>query len=183
MKIRTLLCWVPNALTVTRFILGLLLPWSPERWQFGILLFAGFTDLIDGWIARRLQLSPSFGQLADPIADKTLILAAVFVLLREGWLPWWELVALISRDIVAVALSTVALAYGMGNWRRLKPRLSGKVATGGQVLALLALFWYRQPFPTIVWVAAALSFVSACDYAWQAILATRSPTATETHGQ
>ncbi len=174
MTYRTLFCWVPNALTGIRFGLGLVLPWSPQDWQFAILIFAGFTDLIDGWIARRLGLTPRYGQLADPIADKMLVLGAVVAVMRFGWMSWTELAAIVSRDVAAVVLSGIALAYGAGNWRKLTPRVSGKLATAGQLAALGALFWYRQPLPVIVWTAAALSILSACDYTWRLIRADRS---------
>jgi CDP-diacylglycerol--glycerol-3-phosphate 3-phosphatidyltransferase len=173
MTYRTLLCWVPNALTGLRLVLGLALPWTPVDWQFAVLIFAGFTDLIDGWTARRLGLTPRYGQLADPVADKILVLGAVVAVMRAGWMSWFELAALLSRDVMAVILSGIALGYGMGNWIKLTPRLSGKLATAGQIAALGALFWYRQPLPLIVWPAAALSIVAACDYTRRAIHADR----------
>lgn len=174
MTYRTLFCWVPNALTGLRLVLGLALPWPPEDWQFAILIFAGFTDLIDGWTARRLGLTSRYGQLADPVADKILVLGAVVAVMRAGWMSWFELAALMSRDVMAVILSGIALTYGMGNWIKLTPRLSGKLATAGQIAALGALFWYRQPLPVIVWPAAVLSIVAACDYTWRAIRADRT---------
>lgn len=179
MTYKTLFCWVPNALTGARFVLGLLLPWSPERWQFGILLIAGLTDLVDGWIARRLQLTPRYGQLADPIADKVLILAAVYTVMREGWVSWWQLIAIVSRDVVALILSVVALTFALENWRRLTPRVLGKLATATQIVALATLFWFRQPNDIVVLLAGAVSVVSACDYIGQAHRAARQPPSAE----
>ena len=173
MTYQTLFRWLPNALTGIRFVMAILLPAVPANWLFTMLLVAGLTDLVDGWIARKLQLSPGYGQLADPIADKTLVLAAVYVVMNEGWLSWWEMAGLVSRDVVAIILSAVALALGQGNWRRLKPRLTGKVATGAQITAILTLFWFRAPNPGLVWLAAGLSGLAAIDYAWQAVAALR----------
>ncbi len=166
--------WIPNGLTVMRFVMGVALPWSPGEWQFGMLAIAGFSDLIDGWIGRRLGVTSGFGQIADPIADKTLMFAAVFTALRAGWLSWTEVLALAARDVTVLVLSGIVLAHGRSHWRKLTPRISGKIATAGQIATLLALFWFRQALPAILWTAAALSIVSALDYTWRAYRADRS---------
>ncbi|MBS0261214.1 MAG: CDP-alcohol phosphatidyltransferase family protein [Planctomycetes bacterium] len=168
-------CWLPNGLTILRFIAGVLLPWLPADWQFSVLLVAGFTDLIDGWLGRVLGAVSHFGQIADPIADKTLVLAAVGCAVSNGWLSWIELLGVAARDLTVLALCMLALLYHWDNWRRLTPRLSGKIATGAQVLALLAVFWTRQPQPAIVLGASLVSSLSALDYAWKACTTNRTP--------
>jgi phosphatidylglycerophosphate synthase len=160
--------WLPNSLTVSRFILGAALPFLPAEWQFGVLLAAGFTDLIDGWIGRILGCTSGFGQVMDPIADKTLVLGAVGTALVAGWVTPLELVLIAARDLTVLVLSARALSLGVANWRKLTPRLSGKFATGAQVAALLLLFWTRQPCPVMVGIAAAFSVLSAVDYSWRA---------------
>lgn len=166
--------WLPNFLTILRFFLGLVLPWSPAAWQFGILLVAGLSDLIDGWISRVVGATSEFGQFCDPIADKTLVLSAVGTAWFAGWVSWPELLGLAARDLAVLALSARALSLGWSNRRKLTPRLSGKIATGGQVTALLAVFWWQQPLPGLVWTAAALSVWSAADYAYCACRAAQS---------
>jgi len=166
--------WLPNFLTILRFLLGIALPWSPAGWQFWILLVAGFSDLIDGWISRLVGAASGFGLFFDPIADKTLVLSAVGTAWFAGWLSWPELLGLAARDLAVLALSVRALSLGWENRRRLTPRLSGKIATGGQVTALLAVFWWQQPLPALVWTAAALSVVSALDYGYRAYQAAQS---------
>jgi cardiolipin synthase len=158
------LAWLPNGLTILRFLLGLLLPWSPAEWQFWLLLVAGFSDLIDGAIGRWIGSTSGFGQFFDPIADKTLVLSALATALLSGWLSWPELIGLAARDLAVIGLSAWALSHGRQNWRKLTPRLSGKLATGAQVAALLSLFGRRQPLPILVWTAAAISIWSAADY-------------------
>ncbi len=167
--------WVPNGLTVLRFVLGVTFPWSPAEWQFSILLVAGMSDLIDGWIGRLLGATSGFGQFFDPIADKTLVLSTVATAFLAGWITWLELLGLAARDLTVLVLGGWALAQDWGNWRKLKPQISGKIATGGQLVALLALFWNRTALPELVWTAAALSVVSVIDYTYRAYRATRSP--------
>jgi phosphatidylglycerophosphate synthase len=157
--------WLPNSLTVLRLLLALWLPWAPAEWQFWILLIAGFTDLVDGTIGRALGGTSSFGQVVDPIADKALALSALGTALVHRWITPLEALGVASRDVVVLVLSGWALCLARENWRKMTPRLSGKIATGGQIAALLVLFWLRGPSPVIVWIAAGLSFVSAIDYA------------------
>lgn len=164
---------MPNGLTVARFIAGLALPFVPSAWQFGVLLVAGFTDLIDGELGRRLGGISDFGRIVDPIADKTLVIAAVFVAWWSHWVRWPELLAFAARDIAVVLLSGIAVSLHRRNWQNLQPRLSGKIATGGQVLVLLMLFAYQQPLPGWVGFASVLSVVSAIDYIVSAVLTWR----------
>jgi cardiolipin synthase len=165
---------LPNFLTVLRFILALLLPFAPGEWQFTILLAAGFSDLVDGLISRALGAASGFGQFFDPIADKTLVISAAATALVAGWLTWIELLALASRDIAVVGLSVWAMSLDRGNWRKLTPRLAGKVAMAAQVSALLALFWTRGPWPAWVWTAAFFSALAAVDYSLHARRALRT---------
>ena len=168
--------WIPNGLTILRFVAGVMLPWVPTDWQFTVLLVAGCSDLVDGWLGRWLRVTSNFGQIADPIADKTLLLAAVLCALRAEWLSWPELFALVARDLTVLILSTLALASHWENWRKLTPRLSGKIATGAQILALLTLYWTQHPQPILIGIAAGVSIWSALDYSWRAFT-TESTTA------
>lgn len=161
--------WLPNTLTVSRFVAAVALPWVPGPWQFWVLLIAGFTDLIDGWLSRWLGGTSHFGRIADPIADKTLVVVALLVALQNGWLTLWEFPFFAARDITVTMLSGVAIVLRGANWRKLQPRLSGKLATGGQVIVLLLLFARQEPQPMWVIVASAISVWSAIDYTISAV--------------
>ena len=161
--------WLPNGLTLFRFLAGVALPWVPRPWQFSVLLVAGFTDLIDGWLGRRLGGVSHFGRIMDPIADKTLVVTALLCALSSGWLTAIELVFFAARDIAVTVLTGLALLLRGTNWRKLQPRLSGKIATGGQVGVLLLLFARQTPQPNWVIAAAILSVLAAIDYTFSAI--------------
>lgn len=68
-------------------------------WAFGIFVFAALTDSIDGWVARRLVGVTRWGQLADPLADKLLIIGSLAILAALGELPWWAVVVIIAREV------------------------------------------------------------------------------------
>ncbi len=140
------------------------MPWVPSGWRFGWLLAAGFTDLIDGWIGRRLGVVSGFGQIVDPIADKTLVLVAVGCAWQAGWLSPLECGLLATRDLAVLAISAAALLWRRTNWRKLQPRLSGKLAMGGQVAALLGVYWREAPWPMLVLIGGVLSVIAAVDY-------------------
>lgn len=69
-------------------------------WAFGIFVFAALTDSIDGWVARRFVGVTRWGQLADPAADKALIIGSLVLLASLGTtdLPWWAVAVIIVRE-------------------------------------------------------------------------------------
>ena len=97
----------------------------------GVFLLAALTDRIDGQIARSRGLITSFGKLADPIADKTLIGAALvgLSLLDELW--WWVTVVVLVREIGVTVLRFVVIRHGVMPAGR-----GGKLKTGLQTLAI-----------------------------------------------
>ncbi len=143
-----------------------MLPWLPTDWQFTVLFAAAASDLIDGWLGRCLGATSQFGQISDPIADKVLVMAAVLCAVRAEWLSWTEVLALAARDLTVFVLSGLFLAHNWRNWRKLKPRLTGKIATGAQAVALLVLYWTQGPHPILIAVAGGISILSALDYIW-----------------
>jgi CDP-diacylglycerol--glycerol-3-phosphate 3-phosphatidyltransferase len=126
------LAQLPNALTVARlvaipvFVALMVAAGDSHTWPAGILFgAAGATDQIDGFLARRWRVESRFGKIADPLADRLLIDAAVILLVAYGRLPWAALVVVGARDLVLLA-----------GWRLLAPRgvdldvnTIGKIAT------------------------------------------------------
>ena len=101
------LAHLPNALTVVRLLLipvfVVLIVAADEGYSWpAALVFsaAGITDQIDGWLARRWSVESSFGKIADPLADRLMIDAAVVLLWLEGRLPWAALAVVLARDAV-----------------------------------------------------------------------------------
>src|SRR5207302_2638523 len=102
------LAQLPNALTLGRLALipvfvGLVLA-SDEghSWPAAIVFgVAAITDQVDGFLARRWRVESQFGKVADPLADRLMIDAAVILLWHAGRLPWVALVVP-ARDVVLV---------------------------------------------------------------------------------
>ena len=102
-----MLRYLPNSLTFLRLLLalplGILILREQYDWALATGVFAGVTDALDGFFARRLNALSRFGAALDPIADKVLILVAFVCLAEVGLLPWYLAIAVIARDLVIVA--------------------------------------------------------------------------------
>lgn len=112
---------LPNKLTLARGAMGLATfacLWSldPALYAvaFGLYVAATITDWIDGYIARATQQLSPFGAMADPIADKVLVLGALIACTRIRWLqiPVWAVFLIIVRELVVGGLRALAGAQG-----------------------------------------------------------------------
>ena len=99
------LAQLPNALTVGRlllipaFVVVLAAADGGRSWPAAIIFgVAGVTDQIDGWLARRWAVESEFGKLADPLADRLMIDAAIVLLFVADRLPWEALLLILARD-------------------------------------------------------------------------------------
>lgn len=164
------LSW-PNSLTLLRVALVpviaalLIADTGGDRWwAFAVFVFAALTDTIDGWLARRYQGVTRWGQLADPIADKILIIGSLGILAWLGELPWWAVVVIVVRE-VAVTLQRVLLV------RRdvVMPASGlGKLKTLSQVAAVTLYLLPSAPrglAEAVLWVAVAITVLSGVRYA------------------
>lgn len=103
------LAQIPNALTIARLALvpvfiGLVLASDHgHSWAAAIVFaLAAITDQVDGWLARRWHVESEFGKVADPLADRLMIDAAVLLLYLAGRLPWAALLILV-RDVALLS--------------------------------------------------------------------------------
>jgi CDP-diacylglycerol--glycerol-3-phosphate 3-phosphatidyltransferase len=103
------LAQLPNALTVLRlalipiFVVVLLNADNGTSWAAGLIFAAaGVTDQVDGWLARRWRVESQFGKVADPLADRLMIDAAVILLWLDDKLPWYGAAIIVLRDVILV---------------------------------------------------------------------------------
>src|SRR5207253_4395397 len=89
---------------------------------FGV---AGVTDQIDGFLARRWQVESGFGRIADPLADRLMIDAAVILLFIADHMPWAGLVVIVGRDLLLMLGYKAIAPQGY----ELRVDLIGKAAT------------------------------------------------------
>ena len=143
---------VPNALTVVRILLVpvflmLLLNDGGQNmttrwWALAVFLLAMLTDKIDGDLARKYNLITDFGKIADPIADKSLMAAALIGLAVVGEVPWWVPVIILVRE-----LGITVLRFFMIRIAVMPASRGGKIKTVLQTVAIgLLLLWKPLAF-------------------------------------
>ncbi|KAJ4304455.1 hypothetical protein N0V88_002068 [Collariella sp. IMI 366227] len=101
---------IPNILTATRLVaapfIGYCILHDYHTLALGLFAYAGITDALDGWIARRWNLQTVVGTIVDPMADKMLMTVLTVALAMKGALPVWLAVIILGRDI-GLALSAI----------------------------------------------------------------------------
>ena len=163
------LAQIPNALTVFRlllipvFVALLLAAEGGHSWPAAIVFgVAGVTDQVDGFLARRWHAESSFGKVADPLADRLMIDAAVILLWHADRLPWIAL-AIPVRDVALVAGYKLAVGRGYD----FAVNFAGKAATWLLYAALAFVMVTRKSadWPLwIFWAGVALAAIALAGY-------------------
>ncbi len=169
---------LPNLITVLRIALTPFIVWQLVTGHFlrGLVLFmvAGFTDVLDGWLARSFRWGSPAGAYLDPIADKLLLGSIYIVLGVQHVIPWWLVVAVFSRDL-AILLGAMLLMVILER-RGFPPSVWGKLSTLLQILtAVVALAHCVRPhvgmrpvLDALVLLTLAATIWSGLAYLWQA---------------
>jgi len=135
---------LPNILTTVRLALVpvfvILFYSGHPRYALAAYMTACLTDVLDGYLARRMDQVTAFGKLMDPLADKVMQLAMLFCLSHKGHLAWWVLAIMAGKEIFMVIGGTMLLkkrnVVVISNW-------TGKAATVLWVLAILTVYpWH-----------------------------------------
>jgi cardiolipin synthase len=128
---QTRILTVPNALSLARLLgvplfLWLILGPQADGWALVVLMVSGFTDWLDGYLARSWGQISRLGQLLDPAVDRLYILAAIVGLTLRDIIPLEFALILIARDVVLAFSLPVLRRYGYGP---LPVHFLGKAAT------------------------------------------------------
>lgn len=128
---------LPNILSIARLFgvplfLWLVLVPEWDGWALVLLMVSGFTDWLDGWLARTLNQASKLGQILDPVADRLYILAVVVGLALRDIIPWWLAVLLPMRDIFLFSLIPFLRTRG---YSALPVHFLGKAATANLLYA------------------------------------------------
>lgn len=169
----TILRQFPNILTAIRIVLAPLTAWLVlhDRHLAALLVFAfaGASDALDGFLARRFGLVSRFGEYLDPAADKLLMLASFITLTMIGATPLWLTVLVIGRD-VAIVLG-VGVARLLSLPVKIEPLAVGKASTivqVGYIGLTLLLLTVQAGMPVLVEaagiIAAAFTLMSWFSY-------------------
>ncbi|MFF9135422.1 MULTISPECIES: CDP-diacylglycerol--glycerol-3-phosphate 3-phosphatidyltransferase [unclassified Streptomyces] len=152
--------------------------WRSLAWA--AFAIAMITDLFDGHLARTYNLVTDFGKIADPIADKAIMGAALICLSGLGDLPWWVTAVILGRELGITLLRFLVIRYGVipaSRGGKLKTLTQG-VAVGMYVLALTG--WLATLRFWVMAVAVVLTVVTGLDYIRQAIVLRRQGIAERT---
>lgn len=146
--------WIPNALTFMRIVLiapfaGALLM---ESYRLALLIFfvAAVSDGFDGFLARHYNWRSRVGAIADPLADKALLITAYLMLTLTSVLPVWLFLVVLGRDLLIV-VGALAYHYGIGRYE-MEPSMLGKINTLIQILVVLAIIILLAGLPMLPWV-------------------------------
>jgi cardiolipin synthase (CMP-forming) len=147
---------LPNVLSFLRLAGVPLVLWlilGPEADGLAVLVLAlgGFTDWLDGYLARAWHQTSRIGQMLDPIADRLYILAVLIGLALREIVPWWLAVIIVGRDVFVVVLVPILKTRGYSS---LPVHFVGKVATFCLLYAfpLVLLGSGQQGWLQVAWV-------------------------------
>ena len=170
---------IPNCLTLFRiglipvFVLIFYLPFDRSN-QVACIIFvvAAITDLLDGYLARKLRQTSKLGAFLDPVADKLMVAVALVLLVERypGLILSLPAAVIIGREITVSALREWMAELGARS--RVAVTIYGKIKTIAQMVALPLLIYHDPIFAipvyhlglVLLYVAAGLTLVSMYQY-------------------
>jgi len=166
---------LPNTITMVRIsfvpvlFLLLLSPGQTMSLIIAALFIAvSFTDMLDGYVARRYGIVTTLGKFLDPIADKLVINTAMILMIPIGRIPAWVVAIIVIRDFAVDGIRNIASAEGM----IIQASPLGKRKTLCQIFAVSALMIHYPFFgidahavgTVILYLALLLTLISGVDY-------------------
>lgn len=166
---------IPNAITLGRIALIPLfvyLAYEPGPWRsfFAALVFlvAALTDLLDGYLARRMNDVTALGKLLDPVADKLLMMAGLVMLVALSLAQAWVVIVILGREMAVTGLRAIAASEGVV----MPADVWGKWKTVAQATAIVMLFlsWRFWIFDVgvigtwVLWASMVLALISGGRY-------------------
>ncbi len=166
----TALATPANAITIGRVLatpvlVALVLGEGPGWPSLAFWIVLAGTDGADGWLARRQGATRS-GAFLDPLADKVIVLAALWALVTVDRVPWPPVVVIAAREVALSAYRSYVGRRGIS----VPARPLAKVKTLVQILAVSAALLpvegrgYEAVVATVLWVAVALTVASGVQY-------------------
>jgi cardiolipin synthase len=139
---------LPNILSIFRFFVTFYFIYAvyQGRMRLALYLFLiqGISDLLDGFIARVTGSKTELGAYLDPIADKTMLVAAFVMLYFVNTIPGWLTLLVLGRDVV-IAIGYLVLYRSASNIKP-RPTIFGKITTACQIATILYVLWSADRF-------------------------------------
>jgi len=166
---------LPNLISFARILLTLPIVWLlyEREFSYALMLFAvaGFSDGLDGFLAKHFQWQSHLGGLLDPLADKALLMSSFLVLGGLGLIPIWLVILVIFRDLTIMG---GALYYHFSVEEvDAHPMLISKLNTLMQILLVLLVVTDAGPYPlpdwalqSLIWLTCLTTLVSGALYVW-----------------
>jgi cardiolipin synthase (CMP-forming) len=144
----------PNQLTLLRMVfvpfIVIHLVDGHYLWALIVFVVAGFSDGLDGLLARTLHQQTLLGQYLDPIADKLLLSTMFLVLSILHKIPWKYTVVVFSRDVSILAAS--AVLFAIAGLRDFRPSIFGKANTFSQIAAVFFVMLFEVHRARLAWI-------------------------------
>lgn len=178
--------WLPNALTVGRLaalpvLVAVLITAGGHTSGLAAAIFGvlGATDLVDGILARRLGAETRFGRIADPLADRLLVLVGLVGVILLDRIAAAGPATLIVREVAVVAGFALLLRRGV----EMRVGMAGKVSSALTMLGTGGVIWLDRTWVDVLfWVAVAVAFATLVDYSRVAARRVRAETSPSTTG-
>ncbi|MFL5509307.1 MAG: CDP-alcohol phosphatidyltransferase family protein [Gemmatimonadaceae bacterium] len=156
---------LPNTISLSRVVLALAFVLVSEPWdRIALIAVAGFTDFMDGWLARHGRNESTTGALIDPIADRIFVFVAISTYLVQGMLSTAQYFIFLTRDIATAVGFVVAKIIPTLRPAVFRARLLGKIVTVLQLIALVAIVLLPELTDILVAAIGLVSAASIVDY-------------------
>lgn len=156
---------LPNTVSLSRVVLALAFVLVSEPWdRIALIAVAGFTDFIDGWLARHEKTESATGALLDPLADRIFVLVAISTYLVEGLLTTGQYFIFLTRDLATAAGFVVAKIIPTLRPAVFRARMLGKIVTVVQLITLVVMIVMPELTRVLILTIGIISVASIVDY-------------------
>jgi len=164
---RSALVTLPNTVSLSRVVLALAFVLVSEPWdRIALIAVAGFTDFMDGWLARHERSESTAGALIDPLADRIFVFVAISTYLVEGQLTVGQYFIFLTRDLATAAGFIVAKIIPTLRPAVFRARLLGKIVTVAQLITLVAIVVMPELTEFLILSIGVISVASIVDYSF-----------------
>ena len=162
---RSALFTLPNTVSLSRVVLALAFVLVSEPWdRIALIAVAGFTDFIDGWLARHEKSESTAGALLDPLADRIFVFVAISTYLVEGLLSTGQYFVFLTRDLATAAGFIVAKIIPTLRPAVFRARMLGKIVTVVQLITLVVIIVMPELTRVLIFTIGIASVASIVDY-------------------
>ena len=134
----------------------------------GFFLLVMISDMVDGYYARKCNITSTFGQFFDPLADKLLFLVAMILMIPLGRIPAWMVSLFLIREVIVTALRSIAIDEGVviaaSEWGKYKSAFVTGATTAFLIHYRLWGIEWRMIGWVLIWPALIFSMISGVHY-------------------